>query len=296
MNLSSLKNLATNKIGRQLLTIQKHSPALLLGAGVVGVVATTVIACRATLKVSDILDEHHSMSEKIDNLEDPDYSEDDRKKDKVVLYVNTSSKLIKIYSPAVMIGLASVSFLAGSHHIMAQRNAGLMAAYTALEKGFNQYRKRVITEVGEEKEREFRYNTETREFVEETNEGPVVTRQKRVTGDPSIYAKLFDERSQSWSPVPEYNLLFLKCQQNFANDKLKSRGHVFLNEVYDSLGIDRTKEGAVVGWVRGKGGDDYIDFGVFDKEMQPQHFDFFTGRENAVWLDFNVDGVVYDKI
>jgi hypothetical protein len=300
MNLAGLKNIVTSKMGHQILVAQKHSPRILFGAGIVGVVATAVLASKATLKVEGVLDDHAKTLMTIKTVEHENYNDDDREKDTVVLYIQTAMKLTKLYAPAVTIGLLSIACLTGSHHIMSQRNAGLMAAYSALEKGFNKYRERVVADLGTDKDREYRYGTETREFVEETDEGPVVTREERIAdiGDRSVYARLFGkETSASWNPHAEYNIMFLRAQQNYLNDKLRARGHVLLNDVYDALGLDRTKEGTVVGWVWGsKDGDNYIDFGIFDKEMQPQHFDFFTGRENAVWLDFNVDGLVYDKI
>jgi hypothetical protein len=87
--------------------------------------------------------------------------------------------------------------------------------------------------------------------------------------------------------------MFIRSQQNYANDLLNARGHVFLNEVYDMLGIERTSAGAVVGWVRGNG-DNEIDFGVLNDLHSGQRF--INGDERSVLLDFNVDGVVYDLI
>jgi hypothetical protein len=172
----------------------------------------------------------------------------------------------------------------------------LTAAYGALEKGFNEYRGRVIDKYGEEEDRDFRYGSEKVEVLDqETGKNKTVTRVG--SDDPSIYARFFDPYSTSWSKEAEYNLLFLKCQQNYANDLLRSRGHVFLNEVYDLLGVPRSKAGAVVGWILSKNGetDNFINFGVFDGREQVAR-DFVNGREGAILLDFNVDGVIYDKI
>jgi hypothetical protein len=74
---------------------------------------------------------------------------------------------------------------------------------------------------------------------------------------------------------------------------LKARGHLFLNEVYDSLGMPRSEAGAVVGWIMGAG-DDYVNFGVLiDNDMCI--VDFFYA-DDEILLDFNVDGVIFDKI
>lgn len=296
MKLSAIKNVVTSKAGRQLLTVQKNSPKLLFGAGIVGVVATAVLASRATLKVDGVLDGHAKKLVNINITNHVDYSEDDRQKDKVILYVQTAMRLTKLYAPAVTIGVVSIFCLTSSHNILSQRNAGLAAAYAALDKGFNEYRERVLKDVGAEKEREYRYETETREFVEETNKGQKITHEQRVSGDPSIYAKIFGrDTTQNWNAESAYNMIFLRAQQNYANHLLQSRGHVMLNDIYDALGLDRTPAGAVVGWVKDHG-DNYIDFGIFDRELEPKHAAFFTGREENLWLDFNVDGVVYEMI
>lgn len=298
MKFAAIKTLVTSKVGRQVLTLQKHSPTLLFGAGIVGVVGTVVLASRATLKVEGILDEHSKTLEKINVVEIAGYSEEDRQKDKVVLYIQTALKFTKLYGPAVLIGAASIASLTGSHYILTQRNTGLMAAYAALDKGFRAYRERVIADVGEDKDREYRHGVETVEITKKTKNGEKTTTEVRAAGLPSIYAKFWGlDTSTSWNPQPEYNLMFLRAQQNYFNDQLQARGHLFLNEVYDQLGLDHTKEGALVGWVKdSKNGDNFVDLGIFNKEMQPQHFDFFTGREDGVWLDFNVDGVIYDLI
>ena len=91
--------------------------------------------------------------------------------------------------------------------------------------------------------------------------------------------------------------MFLRKQQEWANELLKSRGHVFLNEVYDMLGIPRTKSGQIVGWVYNSNdeySDNYIDFGVYDGGARSRAF--VNGYEKAILLDFNVDGVIYDLI
>jgi len=298
MNLNGLKELVTSKAGRQILTLQKHSPAILFGAGVVGVVGTVVLACKATLKVEDVLNDHQKTMMDIQVLDSKDGYEgpEELQKDKILLYIRTASKFTKMYAPAFIVGALSIICLTQSHRILTQRNAGLMAAYTALDKGFRAYRERVVAAEGTDKDREYLYGVEKTEVVKEGKNGPKTVIEKRA-GEPSIYAKLFGrDTSTSFNHEPSYNLVFLRSNQNWLNDKLKSRGHLFLNEAYDQLGLPHTPEGAVVGWLYGKGGDDYVDLGIFNSQMEPEHFDFFTGREDAIWLDFNVDGVIYNKI
>lgn len=299
MNLKALATTVSSTVGRQLLKGQKHSPTILFAGGVVGVITTTVLAARATLKLEEVLDHSAKNRELADDLlsqNRKDYTADDHQKDVAYIKVKTAVNIAKLYGPTVILGLVSIGALAGSHNILSKRNAALTAAYGAMKKGFDEYRKRVVDELGEDKDREFRYGSESREIVEETETGPQTRTVQRAKHGSSIYARLFgQDSSNSWSPTPEYNLLFLKSQQNMANDQLRARGHVFLNEVYDSLGLERSKEGAIVGWVWDNG-DGYIDFGIFDRQMTPQALDFFTGHEGQILLDFNVDGVIYDKI
>jgi len=282
----------TRALARNQLLLQKNSPQILFGVGIVGVVGSTVLACRATLKMDDVLDEAGEKLHIAKNLEHPDYSERDRQKDVQVIRVQTAVKIVRLYAPAIIIGGASIACLTKSHQILSSRNAGLTAAYAALEKGFAEYRSRVVSKYGEEEDRNLRYGTREIEIEEKGKKKKLV----RVgPGDPSVYARFFDGSSPSWNKDPEYNLVFLKCQQNYANDLLHARGHVFLNEVYDMLGIPRSKAGTVVGWLLGAG-DDFVNFGIFDDTKNTRVRDFVNGFEGAILLDFNVDGIVYDRI
>lgn len=287
-----LPEAVANKIARQAFVVEKNSPQLLFGAGIVGIVGSTVLACRATLKLEEVLDEAKANINKAKTLEHRDYSEEDKQKDIALIHVQTSMKIAKLYVPAIVVGGASIAALVQSHSILSKRNAALTAAYAALEKGFAEYRERVVEKYGEEEDRNFRYGTREDEVMVDGKKKKVT----RVSDDfPSIYARFFDPLSTSWSKEPEYNLIFLRCQQNYANDLLRARGHVFLNEIYDMIGVPRSKAGSVVGWILiGNVRDNWIDFGIWDDDDNVR--DFINGREGSILLDFNVDGVIYDKI
>jgi Family of unknown function (DUF6353) len=283
------------KIAQSNLLVQKNSPGLLLGAGIVGMVGSTVLACRATLKMEEVLWEAEKKLKTAKDLQHREYSEKDRQRDTTLIYFQTSVKVVRLYTPAIVVGGLSIAALTRSHNILNSRNAALTAAYTALEKGFAEYRTRVVAKYGEEEDRNLRYGTRTETLLdEETGKKKKVTRV--APGEPSVYARFFDQTSPSWNPEAEVNLIFLQCQQNYANDLLFSRGHVFLNEVYDMLGIPRSKAGSVVGWLLTPDGetDNHIDFGVFDGKTQ-QARDFVNGFEGAILLDFNVDGLIWDR-
>jgi hypothetical protein len=278
---------------------KKHSPVILFGAGALSMVGSTVLACNATLKLSDLIDEAQKtemLIHETKNVGREDYTEDDAKKDLKVHKVQTAGKVAKLYAPAAGLAVVGIACLTGSHVILSNRNTAIMAAYAALDKGFREYQNRVRETYGEDAERKIRYDGQKGNFVDlETGKKTPVTGSKRE-GTHSMYAKLWDEHtSSSYQKSPEYNLAFLTAKQNYLNDRLHARGHVLLNDAYDELGLDRTKEGCVVGWVKGIG-DNYIDFGVLNRNDDGQLLDWITGVEGGLWLDFNVDGIVYDKI
>lgn len=300
----------TNKIG---LILKKNSPKILMGVGIAGSVVSTVLACKATLKVKDILDEKNETIEQIHNCvedETVDYNEEDKKKDLTILYAQTGVKLAKLYLPSIALGALSIASIISGYKILNTRNVALAAAYTVVDKGFKNYRKNVVERFGEEVDRELRHNIKAKQIEEKyiDKDGNEKTRKKKVyeiaedkkPGEGiSEYAKFFDEwNTDEHSKDPEYNLMFLRKQQDYANEVLKHQGYLFLNEVYDMLGIPRTQAGQVVGWIYDENnptGDNYVDFGIYDLHDQ-QKRDFVNGLERNILLDFNVDGVIYNKI
>lgn len=292
--------------GQATLQLSKQSPHILFGAGIVGFGATIYLASKAVLKLDrhvDVFQENlETVKELYDSAKDSEegrasYPKSEYRKDLAYLYANSIYDITKMYAPTVIVGTLTIVCLTKSHTILSNRNTALMAAYSVLERSYNAYRKRVIDEFGEDKDREFRYPTKEIRTLSLDEKGKAVEKveTKTLLDQYSTYARFFDEMCPDWNRNPEYNLIFLRAQQNWANDLLQARGHVFLNEVYDMLGIPRTKAGAVVGWVIGHEGDNYIDFGLFDGENSAAR-DFVNGRERSILLDFNVDGVIYDKI
>src|SRR4029077_4634692 len=176
-------------LGRRALVLEKNSPQLLFGAGLVGMVGSTVLACRATLKLEEVLDEGKVNLHKAKTLEHREYSEQDKQRDISIIYVQTSMKVVRLYAPAIAVGSASVAALVQAHSILNRRNAALTAAYLALEKGFAEYRQRVVEKYGEEEDRNFRYGTREVEVIKDGKKKATV----RVgEGEPSIYARFFD--------------------------------------------------------------------------------------------------------
>lgn len=301
---------ATRTINRAAFKIRKHSPEILVVSGIVGAVTSTVMACKATTKIDEVITEskeHVDMTKKYveDNGFTEKYTETDYKKDLTIMYTQRGLKLAKLYAPAVILGTVSITAILAGHNILRKRNVALAAAYATVDKGFKEYRGRVIERFGEELDKELKYNIKAKEIDEikineKTGKEEVVKKAVNVA-DPntySDYARLFDDGCLGWTKDPEYNLMFLKDQQRYANDRLKTKGCLFLNEVYDMLGIPRTKAGAVVGWIfdeKHPNGDNFVDFGIYDMNNAKTR-DFVNGYERTILLDFNVDGVIYDKI
>lgn len=282
----------SRRVATQVLKAKQHSPTILFGAGVVGVVSTVVLASRATLKLDGVLDDTNEKLQMVREMNHEKYTEEDRTRDKALVYTQTALTITKLYAPAFAIGVASIACLTGSHHILTKRNAALGAAYAGAEKALREYRDRVAEEIGVEQEAKIWQPTEKVDAIDEDGKKVKVDVPTERGGSP--YKVLFDETNANWQRAQEYNQIFLQAQQNYANDLLRAKGHVFLNDVHDMLGLPRTKAGQIVGWVLNGEGDDYIDFGVFNDFHQGMRF--VSGDERSIWLDFNVDGPVLDLL
>jgi Family of unknown function (DUF6353) len=287
----------TRRIGRTVLKTKKNSPHIFFAVGLGGILTSTFLACRATLKLEKTVDDIREQFSRIESLKiaaekgGKSYDQDEYIRDLTQAYLYGIAKIIKLYGPAAAVGTVSIAMLTGSHVQLSQRNQALTAALTALSQAYDEYRSRVKEEIGEERERAI-YEA----CLLDDSEDEEVERYREighVNNGCSIYARFFEPGNINWSHDMEYNRIFISHQQNYANHLLKARGHVFLNEVYDQLGLERSQAGAVVGWVyEGGDGDGYIDFGMNDIK----NLSFIDGSARGCILDFNVDGVVFDKI
>ena len=302
-----------NKMSRNLhkfgFKFKKHSPEILAVAGVVGIVASGIMACKASTKLSGVIEE---TKEQLDQVHDyvekngfsDKYTEEDSKKDTAIIYTQTAVKLVKLYGPAVILGTLSITAMLTSNKILRKRNIALAAAYTTVDKAFKDYRGRVIERFGEELDKELKYNLKSKEIEEVVTDenGEETTVKKTVKAmnpnDISEYARFFDESCSSWNKSQFHNQMFLKQQQNYANDLLKAQGYLFLNDVYKMLGMDVAPYGQVVGWIydeKNPVGDNFVDFGLYDLNDEAKRL-FINGQERTILLDFNVDGNILDLI
>lgn len=272
----------TRSVGRHILTIKKNSPRTMFVGGIIGIGVSTVLACRATLKLEQTLD---NFKEEVDELKN-DKGVD--RKELAYVYGKNSGRLLRLYGPSLLLGGASVALLTGSHVTLSRRNAALTAAYSALQVTFDQYIQRVKAELGEERELDIRRGIVKQDVMIDGKKASIDVKDPNGR---SVYSKCFDESNPEWNKNAEINRVFLQCQQNYLNHRLHARGHVFLNEVYEALGFEHTQAGSVVGWVVGNG-DNFVDFSIFEAV----NADFINGYERSIWLDFNVDGIIFDKI
>ena len=301
-------NKATRLLSSTQYQIKKHSPEILMVAGITGTIVGTVLACKATTKVSEIMEEKNKLVEDVHtclNDKEIEYTEEDSKRDLTIIYAQTGVKLFKLYAPAIGVMALSFASIIYGHKVLKKRNVAIAAAYAAIDKGFKQYRKNVIEEFGESVDQQMRFGLKSKEVKKKDKDGKTV-KETEYYIDPdsnpldniSEYARFFDATSNNFEKDPEYNMMFLRRQQDYANEMLKSRGHLFLNEVYDLLDIPRSRAGQVVGWVYDKdgntNGDNYVDFGLYRNDQGTRRF--INGLEYNILLDFNVDGVIYDMI
>ena len=306
-----IMNVLNRKFGRVGFKIQKHSPEILVIAGVVGTVTSAIMACKATTKLDDILSESKDSIDSIhDAMEHPDelpeiYTKEDGKKDLAIVYTQTALKLTKLYAPSVILGGLSITAILTSNKILRRRNVALAAAYTAVDTGFKNYRHNVIERFGEDLDKELKYNIKAKTVEETITDDNGKKKKVKETVNTvgaidgySVYAKIYDDGCNGWTKDPEANLMFLRRQQDAANEILQSRGHLFLNDVYEMLGIHKTAAGQIVGWVYDKNqpiGDNYVDFGIYDIN-HAANCRFVNGLERTIVLDFNVDGPIYEML
>ena len=281
---------------------KKYAPQILISTGIVGGISAAVIGAKRTPEAKKESDKIQTINHLAKRGE---ISEISASKLKVNHYI----RIAKIYATPVALGTASVISILASHNIMYARYLAVSEAYKLTVDAFDRYRDRVREELGEEKELKL-YLGETTKKLDNPETGKKET-VKYLDNPSAMYGAWFDDSSSEWYDDPSYNKFFLRMTQAHFNDMLQVRGYVFLNEVYRALGIPETKAGQIVGWylpdtfsgdlneldirLEQEGRDGYIDFGVFDSQKEEAR-DFVNGYSNAIFLDFNVDGIIYDKI
>lgn len=311
-NLSNAIDKTTRMANKIAFQAKKYGPEILICAGVIGVGTSGVMACRATTKLSNIIDKANEDIMKIDEvIANPDilpadseeYTESDAAKDKVIVKAHMVMDIVKLYAPSVVLGTLSITAILTSNNILRKRNIALAAAYASTNKTLKEYRQRVVERFGEDIDKQLRFNVKPEE-IEETIVDEKTGKEKKIKKtinvfDPNSlgdFAVIFDESNVNWSKTPGANKLFLINQQRFLNDKLKSQGYLFVNDVNTALGFPLTAAGQIAGWIydeKNPIGDNYIDFGMFNLD-NPRTTDFVNGYERSIIIDYNCDGNIME--
>ena len=286
------------------LTVRKHSPEILMVAGVIGTVAGAVMACKETLELGDVLDEckqeKNELEEQYAMCEQ--YSEDALKKDQVKLTIKHAAKIVKLYAPSVIMEVTSIGVIFASNDIMRKRNASMAAAYATLNSMYKHYRQNVIESYGEEVDKDMRFGVKHEKVTEIDEDGNKVKIDARIVDLDntalaiSDYSRFFQAGCKGFDASNgRYNFLYLKGLQAMFNNQLIADGYVMLNDVYRELGFDTIPEGWSIGWVYDEEnpiGDNYIDFGLYEARNKNQRA--ANGWEPVILMDFNVDGNLYE--
>lgn len=307
----------TGFISKSALTVKKHLPEILTVVSALGTVAAVVLAVKESRKADAILEEHDKKMEALRKVkENPEeylaegetYTEEDYRKDLIITYTETGKEFVKIYWKSALCALGSIVCGFSATGMLRSRNASLAALYMMTQNGWNEYRERVRDKFGEQQELDIFHGVDKEEIVETyvDEKGKEKTKKttKTTVSPLSPYTVIFAEfnddgtRNPNWSDDYEKNLMFLKAEQRYANDRLIAKGHIILAEIKERLGLPIKATDYVVGWFHDKlrpTGDNYIDFGI---DRTPTHnFDNDIHDHNAcVVLDFNVDGPILDYL
>lgn len=291
------------------LGVKKHSPEILVATGIGTGIVAAVIACKQTIKANDIIAVARENLQHIENAkelaanDEVEYTEEDEQADRETIGKQVTVGLVKSYALPVGLGILSVTCILAGHHILKKRNVALAAAYSALSTDFMNYRKRVVNKYGKDVDFMLKNGLEKQivaNQVVDPETGEVKETKEEVLtyeGDKlSQYARIFDEvGSTQWTPSADHNRAFLLMEQNYFNERIRTRGYIFLNEVYERLGFRPTKAGSVVGWVYQNADYEGIDFGIFTAHTQ-KAAEFLEGTEPSIILDFNVQGDILSLV
>lgn len=280
---------------RSLLKINGHSPTILVVSGVVGLAATAVLAAKATRNVDPLIDSHKAQRDGLDRFaETNNITKREYQKGLLRVYTDSAIRFTKLYGPTVVLGVTSASSILVGHKILRGRHLATLAAYSGLMDQFQAYRGRVAQTLGEDVERgiyDGAYGQWEGKKPIEQELTPVFENDET----PSYLRPWFDETNRNYTKHAQANYYFLKSVQAHMNHLLQHRGHVFLNDVLDALGMERSSEGSIAGWLYDGDGDDFIDFG-FMASVDPHTVAFKNGVETTVRLNFNIDGTIWDRI
>lgn len=310
LSITKITSSITPKLGKAGLKLKSASPEIALGLGIITGIAAFATACKASTKFDGIMKEHKEKTDKIHEYaarpqeeKEEIYTEKDEQHDIMITCVQTGIKIVKLYAGPFALEALSLGLIIKGHNILRTRNAALASAYAILNKDFKEYREGVIERFGKDLDKELHLKLKDQVIEKEVEDDKGKKKKVKETIKTSglegysIYARFYEDGCKGWEKNPEYSLMYLKQQERYATDKLRSQKYLFLNDVYDALGIPRTIAGQAVGWIYDPDDptkDNYVDFGIFDVS-KPHNGDFVNGYERSIILDFNVDGPILES-
>lgn len=216
--------------------LSKHSPEILTGLGIAGVITTTVLAVKATPKALRCIDDAAYEKEELS-----------------LTGVEKVKACWKCYIPAAITGTVSIACLIGASSVNARRNAALATAYKLSETALTEYREKVVETIGEKKERSIK-DAIAKDSIKNN---PISQQNVIITGkgDTLCYDKLFGRYFKS-------DIETLKKIENELNRRMFSECYVSLNDFYYEVGLDGVDAGEDLGW--------NIDNGYIDLDFSSQ--------------------------
>lgn len=285
--------------------ISKHAPTILSVTASAGVIATGYLAWKAGTRFEDVegrdWDRRKECLKNADNIPDEDVPKIERK-NRILFILDT----VRTVAPAAIVGAATITMIYFSNSISKKRLAAMGAAYATLQTAFDGYKRTMVEALGKESVEKIlkpklpNAGKSAEEILSSDNKSDAANVSDAVVNSLkalSPYARIIAEESSTcWDPNEDYTSQNLAAVQLWANRRLERKGHLFLNEVFDQLGLSRTREGAVVGWLKNGEGDNYVSFGDFDASIYRVPSDDYTRVDSNFVVDFNVDGVIWDRI
>ena len=285
--------------------ISKHAPTILSVTASAGVIATGYLAWKAGTRFEDVegrdWDRRKECLKNADIIPDEDVPKIERK-NRILFILDT----VRTVAPAAIVGAATITMIYFSNSISKKRLAAMGAAYATLQTAFDGYKRTMVEALGKESVEKIlkpklpNVGKSAEEILSSDNKSDAANVSDAVVNSLkalSPYARIIAEESSTcWDPNEDYTSQNLAAVQLWANRRLERKGHLFLNEVFDQLGLSRTREGAVVGWLKNGEGDGYVSFGDFDASIYRVPSDDYTRVDSNFIVDFNVDGVIWDRI
>jgi Family of unknown function (DUF6353) len=190
-----------------------NSPVLLTGVGVIGTIATAVLAGKASFKAARILDEERETELKED-----------------------VKQVWTLYLPAIGSGVITVASIVASNRIGTRRAVALAAAYSVSERAFADYREKVVERLGHGKEQAVRDEI-AQDRVDRAPSSQVVIGTGKVLCFESITGRYFESDMES-----------LRKAQNDLNQMILHHSYATLSDFYELIGLPATVYSMEIGW------------------------------------------------